>query len=50
MLDEPAAGLDPEGRDEILGEIKQYHKQTGTTVLLVSHSMGTLPSTPTVCW
>ena len=31
--------LDPEGRDEILGEIKQYHKQTGTTVLLVSHSM-----------
>lgn len=39
VLDEPAAGLDPEGRDEILGEIKQYHKQTGTTVLLVSHSM-----------
>lgn len=39
VLDEPAAGLDPEGRDEILGEIKQYHKQTSTTVLLVSHSM-----------
>ena len=39
VLDEPAAGLDPEGRDEILGEIKQYHKQTGTTVLLVSHSI-----------
>lgn len=39
VLDEPAAGLDPEGRDEILGEIKQYHKQTDTTVLLVSHSM-----------
>ena len=39
VLDEPAAGLDPEGRDEILGEIKQYHKQTGTTVLLGSHSM-----------
>lgn len=39
VLDEPAAGLDPEGRDEILGEIKQYHQQTGTTVLLVSHSM-----------
>ena len=39
ILDEPAAGLDPEGRNEILGEIKQYHKQTGTTVLLVSHSM-----------
>ena len=39
VLDAPATGLDPEGRDEILGEIKQYHKQTGTTVLLVSHSM-----------
>lgn len=39
VLDEPAAGLDPEGRDEILGEIKNYHKKTGTTVLLVSHSM-----------
>ena len=39
VLDEPAAGLDPEGRDEILSEVKQYHKKTGTTVLLVSHSM-----------
>ena len=39
MLDEPAAGLDPEGRDEILSEVKEYHKKTGTTVLLVSHSM-----------
>ena len=39
VLDEPAAGLDPEGRDEILGEVKEYHKKTGTTVLLVSHSM-----------
>ena len=38
-LDEAAAGLDPEGRDEILGEVKEYHKKTGTTVLLVSHSM-----------
>ena len=38
-LDEPAAGLDPEGRDEILSEVKDYHKKTGTTVLLVSHSM-----------
>ena len=35
----PAAGLDPEGRDEILSEVKEYHKKTGTTVLLVSHSM-----------
>lgn len=39
VLDEPAAGLDPEGRDEILSEVKDYHKKTGTTVLLVSHSM-----------
>ena len=39
VLDEPAAGLDPEGRDTILSKIRQYHKDTGTTVLLVSHSM-----------
>ena len=39
VLDEPAAGLDPEGRDDILSEVKEYHKKTGTTVLLVSHSM-----------
>lgn len=39
ILDEPAAGLDPKGRDEILARIREYHKQTGSTVLLVSHSM-----------
>ena len=39
VLDAPAAGLAPEGRDEILSEVKDYHKKTGTTVLLVSHSM-----------
>ncbi len=39
VLDEPAAGLDPEGRDMLLSQIKEYHKKTGTTVLLVSHSM-----------
>ena len=39
VLDEPAAGLDPEGRDDIRSEVKEYHKKTGTTVLLVSHSM-----------
>ena len=39
VLDEPAAGLDPEGRDTILSQIRQYHEDTGTTVLLVSHSM-----------
>lgn len=39
ILDEPAAGLDPKGRDKILGLISQYHKQSGKTILLVSHSM-----------
>ncbi len=39
VLDEPAAGLDPAGRDMILGQIKEYHEQNGTTVILVSHSM-----------
>ena len=39
MLDEPAAGLDPEGRDTILSQIRNYHEQTGITVILVSHSM-----------
>ncbi len=39
VLDEPAAGLDPEGRDTLLSQIKDYHQKTGTTVLLVSHSM-----------
>ena len=39
VLDEPAAGLDPEGRDTILTQIKNYHRRTGVTVVLVSHSM-----------
>ena len=39
VLDEPAAGLDPEGREMILKQVKEYHRRTGTTVLLVSHSM-----------
>ena len=39
ILDEPASGLDPKGREQILGLIKEYHQQTGNTVLLVSHSM-----------
>ena len=39
VLDEPAAGLDPEGRDTILSQIQEYHKATGITVVLVSHSM-----------
>ena len=39
ILDEPTAGLDPKGRDEILDQIAHLHKQTGMTVILVSHSM-----------
>mgnify|MGYP000944870930 CR=1 FL=1 len=39
ILDEPTAGLDPRGRDRILGEIKEYHQERKTTILLVSHSM-----------
>ncbi len=39
VLDEPASGLDPEGRDTILAQIQGYHRQTGTSVVLVSHSM-----------
>lgn len=39
VLDEPTAGLDPEGRDEILGLLKRLHEQTGIAVILVSHSM-----------
>lgn len=39
VLDEPAAGLDPRGREEILGRVKEYQEQTGATVIIVSHSM-----------
>lgn len=39
ILDEPCAGLDPKGRETILSLIKQYQKNTGSTVLVVSHSM-----------
>ncbi|MCL2354280.1 MAG: ATP-binding cassette domain-containing protein, partial [Defluviitaleaceae bacterium] len=39
ILDEPAAGLDPRGRDEILNQIKHMHETLNITVILVSHSM-----------
>ena len=39
VLDEPAAGLDPKGRREILGGLRSYVEQKGATVILVSHSM-----------
>ena len=39
VLDEPTAGLDPKGRDDILDQIDYLHKNTNMTVILVSHSM-----------
>lgn len=39
VLDEPAAGLDPRGREEILEGIRSFQRDTGTTVIIVSHSM-----------
>ena len=39
ILDEPAAGLDPRGRDSIFKNITEYQRKTGSTVLIVSHSM-----------
>ncbi len=39
ILDEPTAGLDPKGRDEILDQISELHKARGITIILVSHSM-----------
>jgi energy-coupling factor transport system ATP-binding protein len=39
ILDEPTAGLDPKGRDDILDQIALLHKERGITIILVSHSM-----------
>ena len=39
ILDEPTAGLDPKGRDDILTQIQKLHKDYGMTIILVSHSM-----------
>lgn len=39
ILDEPTAGLDPVGRKEILGNLCEYHRETGSTVIIVSHIM-----------
>ena len=39
ILDEPTAGLDPKGRDDILDKIKNLHKEYNMTIILVSHSM-----------
>ncbi len=39
VLDEPTAGLDPRGRDEVLGRIQKLYEEEGITIILVSHSM-----------
>ena len=39
ILDEPTAGLDPKGRDDILEQISKLHKDSGITIILVTHSM-----------
>ncbi len=39
ILDEPASGLDPKGREEVLGLIRDYHQEMNNTVILISHSM-----------
>ena len=39
MLDEPAAGLDPTGREEILSGLVRYNKEKGATLIIISHSM-----------
>ena len=39
VLDEPCAGLDPRGREEILGLISDLHRESGATIVMVSHSM-----------
>lgn len=39
ILDEPSAGLDPRGREAILAQLREYHRQKGNTIILVSHSM-----------
>ena len=44
VLDEPCEGLDPRGREEILGLIKKLHEEAGTTIVMVSHSMDDVAS------
>lgn len=45
IFDEPAAGLDPRGRADLINLIKNYRKQTGSTVIIVSHSMEDIAET-----
>ena len=50
ILDEPTAGLDPKGRDDILDCLKYLREETGITVILVSHSMEDVPNMLTELW
>ena len=50
VLDEPAAGLDPEGRDDILSEVKEYHKRPAPLCCWCPTAWRTLLSTPTAFW
>jgi energy-coupling factor transport system ATP-binding protein len=45
ILDEPGAGLDPRGRESIIENIRRYHRATGATVIMVTHSMEEIAST-----
>ena len=45
ILDEPTAGLDPKGREEILNYIKNYNRETGATIVFVTHSMEDIANT-----
>lgn len=49
VLDEPAAGLDPEGRDTILGQIKTWHKETARRPYSSATRWRTSQNTPTRC-
>ncbi len=45
ILDEPTAGLDPRGRNDLLSRLKKLHQEKGTTIILVSHSMEDIADT-----
>lgn len=50
ILDEPTAGLDPKGRDDILGLVQKLHNEQGLTIILVSHSMEDVARYVSVLW
>ena len=50
ILDEPTAGLDPAGRENLMANIRDYHRNKGSTVVLVSHSMDEIAGMWTASW